>query len=141
MNQCRNTLRHIRESGGTLDRESVEHCLVCPACRRELLALLAAEDPGAPGVPAELDREVLAHCRNGRRFRRSRELRRILGWTGGAAAAAALAASLVFSGSAPTGGDVPPAVADSEWDGSALLARISDIGTELGKMEEFLATK
>ena len=47
MNQCRNTLRHIRESGGTLDRESVEHCLVCPACRRELLALLAAEDPGA----------------------------------------------------------------------------------------------
>ena len=43
MNQCRNTLRHIRESGGTLDRESVEHCLVCPVCRRELLALLAAE--------------------------------------------------------------------------------------------------
>ena len=139
MNQCRNTIRRIQETGARLDRESIEHCLACPSCRRELLARLAAEDPAAPPVPATLDRNVLTHCADGRAFKRRRILRRSLAWSGGAAAAAAVfAAYLGIAGIAPrdTVHSIP--AVNPEWDGSALFRAIADIDAELGNMEELL---
>ena len=142
MNQCRNTIRRIHETGGVLDRESIEHCLACPACRRELLARLAAEDPAAPPVPATLDRTVLAHCTDGRAVKRRRMLHRSLAWSGGAAAAAAMfAVFLGIAGVASNETSHALPTANPEWDGSALFRAIADIDAELSNMEELLTTE
>lgn len=138
MNKCRNIVRRIHESEGALDRESAEHCLECPECRRELLAALAAADPAAPAAPEALRRNMLARCRGGRALKRRRVFRQALTWSG-AAAAVLFTVFLIAAEFTEPRTETPLAAANPEWDGSALLGRISDIGTELGKVEKILS--
>lgn len=140
MNHCRNTIRRIHEPGGALDRESIQHCLACPACRGELLARLAGGAPDAPPVPEILSRNVLAHCRDGRALKHRRTLRRTLAWSSGVAAAVMIAVGVGFADIA-TSVTQPCPAAGAEWDGSSLFGAIADVGAELDLMEELLSNE
>ncbi len=142
MKRCRKPDRRLRESAGTLDSEQVKHCLACPECRRELAALLAADDPGAPPVPERLDRTVFAACRNGRKRRDRYRAARVFTWVGGAAAAAACSIVLgLHLTAAPETPQEPPGkyAFDPEWDGAELIAELADIGSRLALTHRQLA--
>lgn len=55
---CSAIRERIFGSNGVLDRECAGHCVQCADCRRELAALLRAQQ-SSPQIPSELDRRIL----------------------------------------------------------------------------------
>lgn len=136
---CREILRRIEEADGAYDQETLRHCLKCEGCRRELYGQVAAGGSEIPAIPESLELRLRAMCRNGRRRRERYRLGNAAMWTG-AAAALLLCIWGLFPAKPAHESEVPviSAAADSEWDGSLLLNRLSDIGTELSAAKQLI---